>query len=663
MPPSPPGSPSQKPVVLIESPRDAATRAIVYRRGTREKPRERWLKIVAAFGAWLVHMVFLFSMVFGSAYDLPEPPPEPKGQTLEIKLINKKPEPPPPPPVRGIPPKEHGPLHRGAAAPVTTVTHATQEPSTAAPVAVAPTPPQSTPPVKQPPVVSKATQAVAEHKQPVAAPIPPISLPTPAPIEVQAPKLVSRPPPPVTTPTPVARVPIPPPLQPEPARKPQLEGNRPMPPLPSLALPDKPTVSPPEITPPHIATQNMPLEPVALPNVPAPEPAPAPAAPKAPETQPVPLPAQQNQTVEQQPSEATQQGPIVPRPQPQLSAPPVQTGEIKLPSVPMPTAPGKSPDLSAPPVEIDAPKLSVTQPSLQPQLNIAPVPLPAPSPSLGPATPSESNKSAATHAPNAGLTSPTPSAPNSSPSAAAGAGKEGASTAPNATPNGSETANPGEPNGSITQSEGRGAQPSPATGNGSTAGAQGSEPAGTPNGSANGTYTPVYPHGDTEIMSHRMPNVKYNATRFDQYWTPKGESSVDTALRHAVEKTTVNHTFNLPHGVRIGCTVMPLMPMALLGCHNPDPPAVPLHQDIYNRLNLPSKNASIPKVAPPPGVTTAPAPAAPVNLDNSAECAAARVSGGPLPPNCPATTEPVKPIKLPASPSSGSWVPASDQFH
>jgi hypothetical protein len=165
-------------------------------------------------------------------------------------------------------------------------------------------------------------------------------------------------------------------------------------------------------------------------------------------------------------------------------------------------------------------------------------------------------------------------------------------------------------------------------------------------------------------MSHNVNLPKYRPTRFDQYWTPEGESSVDTALRHAVEKTTVSHTFNLPKGVRIKCAVTPLLPSSLFGCTNPDPPAVPLPQKIYDRLNLPTANTSVPKVAPAVAATQA-APATPVTLDNGAECAAARVSGGPMPPNCPADTTPVapvKPLRLPSS-ASTSWVPASDQFH
>ncbi|MGB5852533.1 MAG: hypothetical protein WBG85_09600, partial [Rhodanobacter sp.] len=59
----------------------------------------------------------------------------------------------------------------------------------------------------------------------------------------------------------------------------------------------------------------------------------------------------------------------------------------------------------------------------------------------------------------------------------------------------------------------------------------------------------------------------------------------------------------------------------------------------------------------------APATSAPmVKFDNAAECAAARVAGGPLPPGCASELPPATPVRLPA-PASSSWVPASDQFH
>ena len=160
-------------------------------------------------------------------------------------------------------------------------------------------------------------------------------------------------------------------------------------------------------------------------------------------------------------------------------------------------------------------------------------------------------------------------------------------------------------------------------------------------------------------MNHGAPDIGYKSTRLDADWTPLGESSVDTALRHAVEKTTVTHTFHLPRGIRVKCALRPLLPVALFGCSNPDPPAVPVADKVYDRLHLPPAN---PVAAPTPMAAVAPAPTPTIKLDNAAECAAARLSGGPPPPGCASSLPAVAPVRAPSSTSS-SWVPASDQFH
>jgi hypothetical protein len=158
-------------------------------------------------------------------------------------------------------------------------------------------------------------------------------------------------------------------------------------------------------------------------------------------------------------------------------------------------------------------------------------------------------------------------------------------------------------------------------------------------------------------MNHGSPNIGYRPTRFDKDWTPEGESSIDTALRRAVEKTTVSHTFHLPRGVRVECSLHPLLPSALFGCRNPDPPPVPVADKVYDRLHMAPANP----VAAPTPLSAASAPA-PIRLDNSALCATAHVAGAPPPPGCETVTLPVQ-LAHPAAASSGSWVPASDQFH
>jgi hypothetical protein len=160
-------------------------------------------------------------------------------------------------------------------------------------------------------------------------------------------------------------------------------------------------------------------------------------------------------------------------------------------------------------------------------------------------------------------------------------------------------------------------------------------------------------------MDHRAPDIGYKPTRFEGDWAPEGESSLDTALRHAVEKTTVRHTFHLPRGVRVECVVMPLFPVALFGCGNGDPPPKPVNDKVYTRMYMPPPKP----LAPAPAASaSAPPPAAPIQLDNSAQCAAARIAGGPLPPGCEAVPVSPAPVRAPA-PASSSWVPPSDQFH
>lgn len=645
---------------MIKSPRDAATWAVVYRRRTREKPRDRLLKLAGLIGTLLLHLTVLLVAILGPAYQLPPPPPEPKGNALLVRLITNKPQPPPPPPVRGVPPKEHGPTHRGNTSQVVRATH---EASTAAPVAAVAQPPVPAP--KQPPVVAQVKPAAVEKAQPQpAAPLPPITMPKPSPQQIEQPVPVGLPPPPLTLQAVQVPQPVPPAFQPQPARKPQAEGTQPMPPLPSIALPTQPAQSAPTITAPQIAVEKPSLAPTPMPSVAPVQPSPTPAAPPAPALQPVPMPAQQAPTVNLQASATPLATPNVPHTSPQQLGPVVRPQEppalAPAPLTPV-AAPTPTVTPAAPSLTIEAPKLAVPEVSLRPQLSAAAMPTPTtPQNEAKPSTSPSSTKEIA-------ATSPTPSSVASN--APANEGNASASRAPNATPQGSETGNPGQPNGVVQSSSENsgtgGAQSSPSIGTGhNTAGEQGGGTPGTPTG----TYIQLKPRGDTQIMSHNTNLPNYKPTRFDQYWTPEGESSIDIALRHAVEKTTVKHTFNLPEGVRIQCQIMPLLPSSLFGCHNPDPPAKPLEQKIYDRLNLPSQNASIPKAEMAAAAST-PAPAAPVVLDNSAECAAARVSGGPMPPNCPPDTSmPLKPlpsIKPTGTPpsTSGSWVPASDQFH
>ncbi len=648
-PPDPPAAsrPANPARVMLNSPLAAATRARVYHQHTRPRPRERGLRILAMVGALLVHLVFLFGFVLGPAFEV-VPPAEPRQQLLQVRLI-EPPEPPPPPPVRGTPPKERGPRHQGRSHRPASVSErsANTEAAVASPPATA----------VAPPAIAKAAKTHAPKAQPPAAPPAPVSLPQPAP-ELQPVPLAGEPPA-VTLPTPAVQPPVSPKFQPEAVRRPQLEGNRPMPPPPSLALPELPPQAAPPITISSIAL-NTELPKSAAPASVAPVRAQLPAAPPVPELQPVPLPAQPLPSVNLRAS-PSMPAPSVPAEKPQLQAPSIEVAEAELEAVPLaPAVPARvEPSVPKAKVEVTeaAKKMDVQTSIERPQLStppaVAAAAAPAPSASSPPA---ESSPAAAEQA---------------TPSPAEAAGVRDVSRAPDATPQGSDLGTPGTPEGVLAapESANAGSPASPAARQGNDHGRRGEQPGkgqlgghqpGAKEGARQGAlggYVQLKPRGDTEIMRHGTPNIGYQPTRFEQDWTPEGESSIDTALRRAVEKTTVNHTFHLPRGVRVECSIKPLLPIALLGCANPDPPAKPVGAKAYERLHLAPAN---PVAAPAPAASRA-APVPMVKFDNSAECAAARVAGGPPPPGCVGIVLPVKPA-VPAA-SSSSWVPANDQFH
>ena len=647
----------------------ASATAIVDRKRIRERPRERALRVFAAVGSLLVHLVFLFGFVLGPAYQV-VPRPASKEAFLQVRLI-EAPKPPPPP--RGTPPKDLGPRHQG---------HAGQPASTSEGTASVPATPEAQPiSAAALPALTLAAQSVTPRPKPTAAPKPPASLPRPAPTKQLQPIPLAGEPPTVTVSTPSLQPPVPPKFQPEPVRKPQLEGNQSLPSPASLAMPELPPQTPPTITPSSIVLNALVPKSSAPASV-APAGPQAPAAPPVPELQPIPLPAQPSPAVNLQ-AQLSPPTPSVPRELPQVQAPAIQVAQTPpVQAPPSEAAPAGAQPEAVPLVPADIPKVQLQAPTVKVAV---PDKLPAPAvqpsierPQLSPPPTVATATAPATEAENASKPAESPApAPAQSPAAAASAGEANTahdvSTAPNATPQGSESAVPGEPNGVVNAPENVASQangPQPTTGQGSSQGT-GEKPqgAGMPGGNQVGaaqgekhgdlgSYIQLKPHGDTEIMNHGTPNIGYKPTRFEQDWTPEGESSIDTALRHAVEKTTIAHTFHLPRGVRIECKVIPLLPMALFGCDNPDPPATPLAKKIYDRLNLPPSN---PLVPPAPATSSAVPVVAAVKLDNSVQCSEARVAGGPMPQGCEGAP-PLKPTRVPTS-SSSSWVPASDQFH
>ncbi|TBR37093.1 hypothetical protein EYV96_14500 [Dyella terrae] len=656
--PQPPTEPTRTPrtTVWLPSPREAAQLATIYRRQRgRDTKRERWLRILGLVGTFFIHLIFLIGVILGPAYELDEHEEE-NVPPMVVRLIEKKPEEPPPqPPVRGTPPKEVGPVHRGSSNPTARRVTRTNAASARTDADLAPVP---VPALETPVIVVKAKPA-AEKPQIAAAPKPTVTVPKPAPAPEMAPVPTSVEPPQVSLPTPPVPQPVPPKFQPEPIRKPQLEGTAPVTPPASLAMPEVPPQSAPTVEAPTMAMEKAVPKPTvaSLPQITR---ADVVSAPPEPELAAVPLPADAAPAVNVQAPTSTTTA-IVPREKQTVQAPSITVAEAELEAVPLPEQVQPSMEKpQAPKLETAAPKsIALDQkPTLErPQIT--------PEPASANAEPSKSQASA----PSEASSQASASSANATANAAEASKQpgEGKSSAPNATPQGSETGTPGQPNGSERSTANNGKPGGlnlslpPGGGKGANPGAGAGAGAGSENGGVNGTYVQLVPRGNTEVMSHGTPNIGYKATRFEKDWTPEGESSIDTALRRAVEKTTVRHTFHLPRGVRVECVIMPLLPVALFGCGDGNPPPKPVDEKVYERMTMAPSN---PLVPPAPGSSTA--AASPVKLDNAAACATARVSGGPLPPGCINDTlpagrpSPAAPAKSSTVPTS--WVPASDKF-
>ncbi len=643
----------------------AATRGRVSRLRRQTPARSRGRHVLAMAGTLLVHLFFLFGFVLGAAYQPKLPPPPRSEQILQVRLI-EPPEPPPPPTVRGTPPKERGPRHQGRRNPPVLPHEPSANTETAA---------VNAPSVPAPPLIDATSKAQASAPKPADAP-PPATPPAPAPLPLPLPKplMPAGAPPVLAVPIPTPLPPEPPQFQPEPARPPQAEGNRPILPPASLALP-KATVPTPANLPAMALHMDMPatIEPVSM--TPAARP---PAAPDVPRLQPLPLPAQPALTVTLQPPVLA---PMSNAPEALAELETASVASIELQVAPA-TVASASPPPSPMPMPMPMSKLELDQLTQKPATPLA-VLSPAMSSSIAVAdvTPLASVPNPARER-VAPVTPASTQPPNSASELTTPDVVADVSRAPDATAQGSDTATVGDPTGAasapstVTQdiptamrepeSAARGKGKQDKQGKSLAAGKPGGDQPGALQGAPHGAvgdYVQVRPTGDTEIMRHGAADIGYKPTRFEKDWTPADESSVDTVLRRAVEKTTIKHTFHLPRGVRVECAVKPLLPIALFGCQNPDPPPAPVADKVYAPLHLaPARPLVSPATAAssPASVTLAPTPM--IKFDNRAECAAARVAGSPLPPGCPTDLQPVRPIHAPAS-SSSSWVPASDQFH
>lgn len=94
-------------------------------------------------------------------------------------------------------------------------------------------------------------------------------------------------------------------------------------------------------------------------------------------------------------------------------------------------------------------------------------------------------------------------------------------------------------------------------------------------------YVQNMPQGDARIMQHDSP-VKYQATRFEQYFPPPDETAGGAAVRHAVNAVIKSKDVDLPGGVHLKC-------MTVLGIPTPNcgmPPAGPSAKDGDQRLSM-----------------------------------------------------------------------------
>lgn len=151
-------------------------------------------------------------------------------------------------------------------------------------------------------------------------------------------------------------------------------------------------------------------------------------------------------------------------------------------------------------------------------------------------------------------------------------------------------------------------------------------------------------------MQRRSHGVSYTPTRFEQYWVPYGQSTLDTALQRLLDKLMVVKEIRLPRGYRVRCAFGVSIVM-FMSCGGEPPAAAPAESD-DRRLNM----APATLVEPQSTATPDAAPAPPLPAVNTVPCEVARVAGGPPPPGCP-TVHSVAPD------ASDRWSPAASGGH
>jgi hypothetical protein len=644
---------------LPVSPREAAMRALVYRRGLREKPRDSLIRVAAWVGTILLHIVFLFAIILGPAYDMLPPPPDKDSlDALQVRLMDKPP--PPLPPVRGTPSKAPVAKTKKAASQAT-ASRASRGAHAAAVASATKALPAIAVPAAEPPKV-KPDVTLAAPPPSVAAvierPLVPPKAP-PAQPELEKVPVPTQAPPDLAVDSPKPEV-VPPRFQPEPVRKVQAEGLAPMPPPASLAIPPTPasqmavTPTPPTIT--SERTAPVPTTAMTLATVPRPD---VETSSAPPTLQDAPLPNVAQEATAPKPDLTVDTRPVPPK----VSAEPVRAPSVDatadLEAVPLPDAAAK-PTVSAPVAPSDRP--AVQAPAIVPgelQRPVAGIDTSPAPPGEAPGDTSAGESTAPTHAADGKATNDRSTASaQGNPGSPSASGQTSAENAGSNAPGAEATSGkPGSAKGVENSDRVAGANGTSQRDDGVVGGE------GDKKGQV-GAYTELKPRGNVTVQNGARVHIDYKATRFDNDWTPKGESTVDTAIRHGVEKSTVHFAVPLPRGVRINCVAGPgdtgggmhAISIFTLGCGG-DPPPKPANADATAKNQTMAPARPLAENLPPANAATV--AAAPVALDNTAYCATARVAGGPLPPGCEASIK----INLTApNAASGSWVPASDQF-
>lgn len=133
-------------------------------------------------------------------------------------------------------------------------------------------------------------------------------------------------------------------------------------------------------------------------------------------------------------------------------------------------------------------------------------------------------------------------------------------------------------------------------------------------------YVQRMPQGGSQVMSHDNP-IKYEATRFEEYFPSPNETLVGQTVRRALSATHTNEhkSVNLGHGVHLKCKTLFGIPTPMCTM----PPAPPSKKDGDERLDM--APAPLAKELAPPGRKVS-------------ECIALYRDGKPLPHGCPVDT-------------------------